>query len=194
MSTARPSGAVEAPTRWTLASALAGWEACLSAAGCELEIEWPNDLYHEGRKLAGTLIELRSLAGTVQEILVGTGFNVHHAPADFPTSLATRATSLAMVTGETEIDREALACAFVERLGARVAMLEGGRWDEIRDAWSERAPRARGARVRIQRHDRGEVQTGMTRGVDDRGALCVERPDGSVTHVRPGDTVVTLEG
>ena len=160
------------------------------AAGCELEIEWPNDLYHDGRKLAGTLTELRSLGGAVQEVVVGTGFNVYHATADFPAPLAAHATSLAMVRGDAEIDRENLARVYVERLTQRVALLESGGWKHLREAWSARAPRAHGARVSVRRHHGGDTASGLTRGVDDRGTLRVEWADGSVVDVHPGDSVV----
>lgn len=189
----RPSTPVIAPTRWTLVSALAGWEACRSAAGCELEIEWPNDLYHEGRKLAGTLTELRSLGGAVQEVVVGTGFNVYHATSDFPRWLGERATSLAMVRGDAHIDRELLASHYVERLAAGVALLDAGCWDQLRAAWCRCAPRSRGARVSVRRPDGEPSVIGLTRGIDDRGALRVERADGSVVDVHPGDSIITRE-
>jgi BirA family biotin operon repressor/biotin-[acetyl-CoA-carboxylase] ligase len=190
----RPSHGVEHLTRWTLASALAGCESCLDAAGLVVDIEWPNDLYHEGRKLGGCLTELRSVGGSVREVIVGTGFNVNHAASDFPQSLAGRATSLARARGGVKIDREALAAAYVSRLGSRIRDLERGAWSELREAWYRRAPRARGRAVCVRRPEgQGEFH-GVTRGVDDAGALQVEHAeDGSIVTLRPGEAIVLKE-
>jgi BirA family biotin operon repressor/biotin-[acetyl-CoA-carboxylase] ligase len=187
----RPRGsAVGAPTRWTLISALAGCEACRHAARCEVEVVWPNDLYHGGRKLAGTLTELRSVSGVVQEIVVGTGFNVHHRSSDFPPDLRGRATSLAMACGARNLDRETLAAVYVECLAARLRALENGAWDELREAWYGCAPGARGSRVVVRRPGSPDV-VGVTRGIDDTGALRVESGDGSILTVRSGESLVT---
>ena len=183
-------GALGASARWTLISALAGCEACRHAACCEVRIVWPNDLYHGGRKLAGTLTELRSVSGVVQEIVVGTGFNVHHRSSDFPPDLRVQATSLAMACGDRDLDRETLAAVYVERLAARLLALEEGAWDRLRDTWYEYAPGARGCRVVVRRPG-GPDLVGVTRGIDDTGALRVENGDGSILTVRSGHSLVT---
>lgn len=186
----RPGSTVVAPTRWTLISALAGCETCRRAAHCEVEIVWPNDLYHGGRKLAGTLTELRSVGGAVREIVVGTGFNVHHTSSDFPVDLRGRATSLAMACGAQDLDRERLAAVYVERLAARLQALEGGAWNELREAWYLCAPGARGSRVALRRPGGADL-VGVTRGIDDSGALRLESLDGSIVTVQFGESLVT---
>jgi len=192
----RPSRPVETPTRWTLASALAACEAC-GALGCDgVVIEWPNDLYHDGRKLAGTLTEIRSLGGSVEEVIVGTGFNVNHRAEDFPPALEKRATSLAMALDGRPVERERLASAYVERLGACVALVERGRWDELVAKWTRRAPSASGTRVEVRSPSGGpehESYEAVTRGVDARGALRVERRDGTVVSIHSNASVTSLE-
>ena len=191
----RPMRPVEAPTRWTLASALAACEAC-GALGCEgVVIEWPNDLYHDGRKLAGTLTELRSLGGSVEEVIVGTGFNVNHGAEDFPAVLENRATSLAIVLDGRPVDRERLASLYVERLGALVALVERGGWDDLVAEWSRHAPSAVGARVTVRdpHGHEGEGYEALTRGVDDSGALRVERPDGTIVSIHSNASITWLE-
>jgi BirA family biotin operon repressor/biotin-[acetyl-CoA-carboxylase] ligase len=190
----RPSRPVETPTRWTLAAALAAWEACGALGYDGVSIEWPNDLYHGGRKLAGTLTELRSIGSAVQEVIVGTGINVGHAEEDFPEDLAERATSLALVRPDQPADREGLAAAYVERLGALVARLEAGGWPEVVSAWTRRAPNASGAHVSVRLAGDAASFQGVTRGVDDSGALRVERPDGSVMTLRSTASIKPAEG
>ncbi len=42
----------------------------------DLKLKWPNDVYFEGRKLAGILIE-NSLQGDYQSVIIGLGLNVN---------------------------------------------------------------------------------------------------------------------
>jgi BirA family biotin operon repressor/biotin-[acetyl-CoA-carboxylase] ligase len=192
----RPSRPAYAPTRWTLASALAAWEAC-HALGCEdLIIEWPNDLYHDGRKLAGTLTEIRSLGGAVQEIIVGTGFNVSHGPGDLPGEIAIHATSLSLASDGCATDRERLASLYLDRLGTRVARVEGNGWPEVAAEWVLHAPNARGARVEVRPEGGSGPDSfeAVTRGVDDGGALRVERDDGTIVSIHTHGSITLLEG
>ncbi|HUR31572.1 MAG TPA: biotin--[acetyl-CoA-carboxylase] ligase [Saprospiraceae bacterium] len=60
-------------------------------------IKWPNDIYAEGKKLAGILIE-NSLSGSrVQHCIIGLGMNVNETY--FPESIP-NAVSLTMLTGK----------------------------------------------------------------------------------------------
>lgn len=191
----RTASRAEAVTRWTLGASLAACEACRDLGGDSVEIRWPNDLYHERRKLAGTLLELRSSGARVHELVVGTGFNANHTPGDFPDDLRDHATSLRQAAGGP-VDREALAAAYLLRFGSVVEQLESGRWEPVRDAWHARAPAADGARVRIRAGSQSagpsEIEA-VTRGVDSTGALRVERNDGLTTSVHLGDSVIWLE-
>jgi BirA family biotin operon repressor/biotin-[acetyl-CoA-carboxylase] ligase len=191
----RTTSAAHTVTRWTLGASLAACQACADLGGESVEIRWPNDLFDAGRKLAGTLLELRSSGGQVHELVVGTGFNVNHERGDFPGDLRDRATSLREVVG-TPVDRERLTAAYLERFASVVEQLEAGRWEQVRDAWSALAPAAVGAHVRIrpgsQAPEQLEIEA-VTRGVDDTGALRVEWPDGLTDAIHLGDSVVWLE-
>ncbi len=63
----------------------------------ELFLKWPNDLYLQGRKLCGILIE------RIRDELFGAGIgiNVNMTEKDFPSELRDRACSLCSVTGKT---------------------------------------------------------------------------------------------
>ena len=178
-------------TRWTLGASLAACQACRSVGGEAVEVRWPNDLYHDGRKLAGTLLELRTSGHQVQELIVGTGFNANHGNDDFPEDLRDRATSLRIVTG-APVDREKLTAAYLRCLSSVIARLEEDRWDEIRASWAGLAPGASGARVRVTPGS-GDVFEGTTQGVESTGALRIESADGKVFVVRLADAVTWLE-
>ena len=164
-----------ATTLLTLAAGVAVAEGIEAATGLRVDLKWPNDLQVSRRKLAGILAEA---AGTV---VVGYGINV--AATAFPSELRDRATSLESELGRV-VDRHHVLVETLAALSSRYEDLLAGRFDAILDAWRARAPDASGARVSWTTAA-GE-RSGVTAGIDDRGALLVR--DGEVVErVVPGE-------
>jgi BirA family biotin operon repressor/biotin-[acetyl-CoA-carboxylase] ligase len=59
--------------------------------GIECSIKWPNDVWVDGRKLAGVLIEAKPQDGWA---VIGVGLNLSVAPDEFPSDLRETAISL----------------------------------------------------------------------------------------------------
>jgi BirA family transcriptional regulator, biotin operon repressor / biotin---[acetyl-CoA-carboxylase] ligase len=141
---------------------LAAAVAVCDALPVACEIKWPNDVWHERRKLAGMLVE-----GRVQEgwAVLGIGLNV--TTTEFPAELSGIATSLRLAGSELEVETllPELLAALERRLDSPPA--------ELLAAWSERDA-LRGERVRW---DAGE---GAAAGIDESGALLVDTPEGRV--------------
>jgi BirA family biotin operon repressor/biotin-[acetyl-CoA-carboxylase] ligase len=190
----RPRRAAAEATRWTLGAAVAGTQACRQLAGVQVEIEWPNDLVWEGRKLGGVLAEARSTAGGPTDLVVGTGVNVGHGAADLPDELATTATSLRLATGGHVPERETLAVRYVRLLAGIAGQLNRGEWNAVRRRWEELAPTASGHPVRVlSQGGRDDPYDGVTAGIDATGALRVRRSAGEVSTVHASDSVVWRE-
>jgi BirA family transcriptional regulator, biotin operon repressor / biotin---[acetyl-CoA-carboxylase] ligase len=151
-----------ASTLLTLAAGVALAEGIEAATGLRVDLKWPNDLQVARRKLAGILAEA---AATV---VVGYGINV--AATAFPSELRDRATSLESELGRV-VDRHHVLVETLAALSSRYEDLLAGRFDAILDAWRVRAPDASGARV-TWLTALGE-RSGVTAGIDDRGALLV---------------------
>jgi BirA family transcriptional regulator, biotin operon repressor / biotin---[acetyl-CoA-carboxylase] ligase len=90
---------------WTVES------ACLRKA----TIKPPNDIYIDGRKVAGVLVEMRGQSSAPHLAVVGIGVNVNQMPSQFSEELRERATSLALVLGGP-IERNTLAIALLRNL------------------------------------------------------------------------------
>jgi len=83
------------------------------AGGIEgAQIKWPNDIYLDGKKIAGILVEARGDAA-----VVGIGVNSDTREDEFPPELEQPATSLRIASGKP-VDREAFLCALVSRFKA----------------------------------------------------------------------------
>jgi len=144
-----------------LAAAVAVCEACERAAGVSCAIKWPNDVWIDGRKVAGILVEGRPQEGWA---VLGIGLNVCTAPEDFPPELRELATSLGM-----DAPADALLDPLLDRLAAGLAAPQA----DVVTAWRERDA-LRGQTVRWAE---GE---GTADGITDSGALVVDTAAGRV--------------
>ncbi|HCD35781.1 biotin--[acetyl-CoA-carboxylase] ligase [Chlorobium phaeovibrioides] len=73
-------------------------------------IKWPNDIYSDGRKLAGVLCEMESEADCAHFVVVGIGINVNQE--SFPPHLSQSATSLLLASGRIASRPQLLAEIF----------------------------------------------------------------------------------
>lgn len=107
-------------------------EAAEPLAQRKLRLKWPNDVYLEGRKLAGILIDTST--NNQGTYLVGIGINVNRTRV--PQELEGKATSLALATGSVH-PRGALVVAIATRLhDAATALTEGP--ESALDAYQQR--------------------------------------------------------
>jgi BirA family biotin operon repressor/biotin-[acetyl-CoA-carboxylase] ligase len=142
---------------------LAAAVAVCEALPVEASIKWPNDVWIDGRKVAGILVEGRPQEGWA---VLGIGLNV--ATEQFPAELS--ATSLRLAGASLTVS-ETLAAL----LGALDGWLERPAADVLA-AWRSRDALL-GRPVRWENGSKG----GTAAGVADSGALIVETVDGRVT-------------
>jgi BirA family biotin operon repressor/biotin-[acetyl-CoA-carboxylase] ligase len=86
-----------------------------SACRCKATIKPPNDVYIDGRKVAGVLVEMRAQSAARHVGVVGIGVNVNQTPSCFPEELRQCASSLAIVLGGS-LDRNTLAITLLKNL------------------------------------------------------------------------------
>ena len=165
-----------------LAAGLAVAEA-LSVDGLEPRLKWPNDVWVQGRKLAGILAEASSSAGGVESVVLGVGANVNLRREEVPEELRDLVTSLHEETGRA-YDVEAVAAAVLARWADWYDALKADR-RRVREAWRQRSVDWWGRSVEVL--SGGARQVGIARDVDETGALILERPDGSRLAVVSGE-------
>ncbi|HXV05373.1 MAG TPA: biotin--[acetyl-CoA-carboxylase] ligase [Solirubrobacterales bacterium] len=183
--------------------------------GIECRIKWPNDVWLEGRKLAGVLIEAKPQDGWAA---VGVGMNLTIAPDKFPPDLRDTAISVfGALAGSRESPRRCHAkrprqgdsCRetaqdftadggdghLARRLptpttAAAVLSRHLDRWvdadkDEILAAWRQRDA-LRGREISW------EGGSGVADGIDDRGRLAVVVPAGDRVLLGAGEVHLRL--
>jgi BirA family biotin operon repressor/biotin-[acetyl-CoA-carboxylase] ligase len=95
-------------------------------SGCKVAIKWPNDIYVNGRKIAGILIENTLREQVIHSSVIGIGINVNQeAFADAPNGV-----SLRMLTGQ-EFALKELLDKVCEQLEAYYLQLRAGKFSEL---------------------------------------------------------------
>jgi BirA family transcriptional regulator, biotin operon repressor / biotin---[acetyl-CoA-carboxylase] ligase len=163
--------------------------------GIECQVKWPNDIWLEGRKLSGILIEAKPQDSWA---VIGIGLNLTIAPDEFPPDLRQPAISL---FGPADESRE-------RGSGGRSPLLSAGpppptpsttaeilgrhldHWvwaddGEILGEWRRRD----GLRGREVSWEDG---SGVADGIDDRGNLVVVVPSGDRVSLGAGEVQLRL--
>ncbi len=143
------------------------------SSGLKHAIKWPNDLYLNGRKTAGILIQNALLGARLQHSIVGIGLNVNQLefPADLP-----NATSMALAFGQ-KLNLDELAERLFECLERRYLQLKAGRRAEIKSEYEEQLWR-RGESARYVRSANGLEFEGMLMGITEQGLLRLQTSAG----------------
>jgi BirA family transcriptional regulator, biotin operon repressor / biotin---[acetyl-CoA-carboxylase] ligase len=138
-------------------------------------IRWPNDIFVGDRKIAGILVEGRSLA-TATAFVVGIGLNVNLMPDDFPIDIRGLATSLAIESG-CSVSRTEVASQLLLSLDRWYRDLRSGDVGRIANVW-RRLSSTLGQRVLL-----------IENGVESRGTvLDLSMSDGLIVRLDKGLT------
>ena len=172
----RPDDAVGITCRAAVAAA----RAIESLCGAKIDIKWVNDLYVNGRKVAGILAEgVFAPDGTLSAVVLGIGINV--GAMDFPAALTSIATSLG--NEGFHLAPEDLAAAFLNGL-TQVLCADISVMEEYR-----RRNLVLGREVTVLRG--GETYTAVAQSITDNGHLVVCTADG-VTALSSGEVSLRL--
>jgi len=181
----RPQAPVPRPHVFTFLPAVAVTRALRAVSGLPIFIHWPNDVMLRGRKVAGILAEMRSVDGRPREVVLGIGMNINHSPADLSPALRDTATSLAIASGRSW-SRAAIVRALLVELESAWNRLGQDGPGALVDDWRKLSPSHFGKPVVVAGGSAGEIR-GTTRGVDEDGALLLERADGGLERVAFGE-------
>ncbi|HYR96890.1 MAG TPA: biotin--[acetyl-CoA-carboxylase] ligase [Candidatus Binatus sp.] len=149
-------------------------------------IKWPNDVLLDGRKVAGILTEMEAEVERVQHVIVGIGVNLNAPLASFPRELRGRVSSLLIVTG-TRVDRARFTGRLLAALEARYGRYLSAGFSSVRSEW-ESYSCLTGTEVRVASPE-GEL-AGRVLGLDDDGALRLDRPGGGIVRIVAGEVTV----
>lgn len=106
------------PADITATAALAACEAIEQLAGVNAEIKWLNDIYVNGKKVAGILAEC-VFVGDAPAVILGVGVNLLPPKDGFPPEIAARAGAV-LEKSKQRFLREQMAIFFFQKLEKRL--------------------------------------------------------------------------
>jgi BirA family biotin operon repressor/biotin-[acetyl-CoA-carboxylase] ligase len=159
-----------------LAAALAVAETCEALTEVDAAIKWPNDVWIDGRKVSGILVEARADQDPERSwVVIGIGLNTRVRLEDMPEELRETATTLALDPGVDALK------PLLERLEFWISASAS----EIVAAWQKRD-------ALLGREISWDGGRGIANGIDEDGNLRVLHDDGSETSVGAGEVHLTL--
>ncbi len=158
-----------APADWSGLSLAVG-VSVVESLHPALQLKWPNDVWLQGRKLGGILIETAGAAGAQRQVVIGIGINIATPVVDAAQALSTAPAGLReLMPG---IDAAGALLRLAEPLVRTVQAFEQQGFAAFQ---------ARFARHDLLLNQPLKLSSGMTgigRGVDASGALQVMTDDG----------------
>jgi BirA family biotin operon repressor/biotin-[acetyl-CoA-carboxylase] ligase len=152
----------------------------------DIGLKWPNDITWRGRKLAGTLLEMTGESFGPVSVVIGIGLNVRMPPpAGAHIDQAWVDLETAMERG---VSRNTLAGLLLHHLVLVLLQFQARGLAPFIEEWRQSDTIA-GKTVRLQLPN--ETITGIAKGVDDNGALLLQRK-GTITSHMAGEVSVRL--
>jgi BirA family biotin operon repressor/biotin-[acetyl-CoA-carboxylase] ligase len=146
-------------------------------------LKWPNDIYSQGKKLGGILVEVSGETDGPCSAVIGLGLNLFMPEAEAE-QINQAWTDLSKVTGQNRLHRNKLAGTLLNHLLPVIAEYEDLGIASYLDEWRDYDCLAGKAATLFigQQQVEGTVQ-----GIDANGMLLLERPDGNVQTFASGE-------
>ncbi|MHB9112034.1 MAG: biotin--[acetyl-CoA-carboxylase] ligase [Thermoleophilia bacterium] len=175
----------------SLATGIAVRNAVESVTGGEASpaVKWPNDVYLNGKKLVGVLVEMAAELDQVKWAIASIGINVNNSFRD--TQLADTATSLAVELGRKFSRRELVAAVLNELDSIYSRSRTPAGLDSIRRDF-EKIDLLQGRRIEVVT-PAGKVD-GIAMGIDAEGRLLVRESGGGTRAFFSGEATLSGAG
>lgn len=144
-----------------------------------------NDIVSSGKKLCGILTEMSAELEGIHYVVVGIGINVNLE--EFPQEVRDTATSLFLETGGKVVRSQLIAAVLEAFEHYYEEFISQGDLSRLISVYNKNMVNA-GKEVRIL--DPSGEYNGRALGINEKGELLVEMPDGEVRHVISGEVSV----
>lgn len=148
----------------------------------ELKIKWPNDVYLEGKKLNGTLIEIKTVETHATEVIIGIGINVNMLEA---TQIDQPWISLKQVL-KKHIERTELIIHLTNHLLKGLALFEHAGFQAFNEVYKDYDYLYNKA-VKVMHH--ATIFEGQASGIGEDGSLKIINPQGTY-YFSSGETLL----
>ena len=141
----------------------------LKSMGISAKVKWPNDVYVNGKKMAGMLIENHLRGNSFRHSIIGIGLNVNQK--EFKTA---NATSMVLATNQ-EFDLQECLKVLIQHINCQIDRLKNNEIKAISEEYTHNMFQFNTPAL----YQTGElIFTGNIIGVDEIGRLILETEDG----------------
>jgi BirA family biotin operon repressor/biotin-[acetyl-CoA-carboxylase] ligase len=149
----------------------------------DVGLKWPNDIYYQGKKLGGILIEISGETEGPCAAVIGLGLNLY-LPEIQAQTITQAWTDLTKITGEKLLPRNTLAGTVLDHILSIINGFEAAGIKAYLDEWrSYDCLKGHRATLFIGQ----QPVEGMVEGIDDHGLLLIKRSDGSIQAYASGE-------
>ena len=146
-----------------------------------IQIKWPNDLYINGQKLAGILVETVNTASKIRAAIIGVGINIHQEAAQLPPATCPDATSLSLCGARTH--RLHVLAKTLEAIDRALQQND----PHLLERWRSRSA-ILNQRTRLQSD--GKIVAGQVLDLDPQWGLIIRTDSGTMAHLPAQTTTV----
>lgn len=182
----KPSFSPQLAPRLTFVAAIAAIRAVEKISNIKLQLKWPNDVYFQGKKVAGILTEMKAELDLIEYVVIGIGFNVNQKEEDFPGDIKDIATSLGIIA-DGKFCRQELAISLLQEFEHWYKVFETGGFAAVLAEWKQWDITI-GKHVVVKEVTRQYL--GLAKEVDDEGNLLVEDERGELHKVYSGEVSI----
>lgn len=162
----------------SLAIGVAIVDALESLGAKDIKLKWPNDLYHQDKKLAGVLVEMSGQTGEAAHLVIGMGLNIHMSQNN--TSIEQPWTNLEKVFNGEIPNRNDLVIALMAAWKEVLSQYESQGMQRFVDRWNE-LDNFNNKPIKLIMGNK-EVH-GIGRGINDQGAILLQTENGVEPYI-----------
>lgn len=152
-----------------------------------LKVKWPNDIWCDGKKVAGVLIEIAHVEASYCDLIIGIGVNVNSQACDLQ-QLGRPCTSLGEIYGRC-INRLELLAAMIESIENDITRFLTQGLDGFLPQWSQKDALQNHQVIAV--HGTTPIE-GCVQGIGPQGQLILKLENKSLVYLDAGE--VTLKG
>ncbi len=153
-------------------------QALEDETGLPVKLKWPNDIFLNGHKLGGILIESKSQGDRISFVVVGIGLNINLSQDSIPSN----ATSILAQTGNRS-DENQILNAIIDQSKLRYEDLNKSMPARILEDWWLNCVHRLG---RVQVTNDGRTISGVTTAVSGDGSLLIRTDEDRIERVTEG--------
>ncbi len=150
----------------------------------KVKVKWPNDLYMNDKKLAGILVELTGKTGDAAHVIIGVGINIGMDKNNIENNNKINQQWSSLRDEVKNIERNQLSINIIQALRESLVLFEKEGLTPFLDRWFE-LDNFLNRKIKLLIGN--DIIQGVERGVNEQGALMLQKENGEIVPYIGGE-------